>query len=94
MKHVDVYMFPDPSAGNPAAQMSSLVQALANAGIRTRAAPPSKITSILFCFIHVGFFDFSRVLHSKLSPKFSHTLFLIDSESFGYGIQSRAAQRA
>ena len=34
MAHVDVYMFPCPSCGNPAGQMSTLVNSLKSQGVK------------------------------------------------------------
>eukprot|EP00048_Salpingoeca_helianthica_P014577 m.222402 g.222402 ORF g.222402 m.222402 type:complete len:237 (-) comp16021_c0_seq1:138-848(-) len=40
MAHVDIYMFPDPTAGNPAGQVDSLVSYLDSHGIHIRTTPP------------------------------------------------------
>eukprot|EP00049_Salpingoeca_infusionum_P017566 m.353485 g.353485 ORF g.353485 m.353485 type:complete len:243 (+) comp16772_c0_seq1:62-790(+) len=41
MAHVDVYLFPDPTAGNPQGQVSSAINALAAAGISPSKPAPN-----------------------------------------------------
>lgn len=40
MSHVDIYMFPDPSAGNPAGQVDSMLNYLAGFNIHSGGSPP------------------------------------------------------
>ncbi len=39
-QHVDLYMFPDPKAGNPAGQVNALVAYLNSNNIHQRTTPP------------------------------------------------------
>ncbi|EDQ85402.1 uncharacterized protein MONBRDRAFT_21722 [Monosiga brevicollis MX1] len=48
LAHVDVYMFPDPSAGNPQAQVSSMVNYLAQYSIKSGGSPPGSFGMIWF----------------------------------------------